>query len=317
MDGHREASSVKRGRTVFPLVIALPLIALTALAAADNGAIKGKVVDGDGKPVAGVKITLVDPARGVTYVTRTDRKGNYFLMGISPAEYRLKLEKPGFQPLEGRVSIAPGPNSVFDAVLAPLAAQAAKPEWGEANVRANELYAQGRYEEAAAAYREILAADPGLSVIHFNLGNCAFNLERYGEAVASFREAVRLKPDFFDAYVNLANAYGKMKAFGEAIPVFEEAVRAHPGSARLLSSLGLLYLNAGQGDKAVESLEKATALDPDEPFGFYSLGIAYTQTAAYAKAISAYERYIALIQDAPEIDRVKGLIAQLKALDKN
>ena len=50
---------------------------------------------------------------------KTDRKGNYFLMGISPAEYRLKLEKPGFQLLEGRVSIAPGQNSVFDAVLAP------------------------------------------------------------------------------------------------------------------------------------------------------------------------------------------------------
>jgi tetratricopeptide (TPR) repeat protein len=308
---------IARRFLIFLLFLALCAAIPISPAFANTGAIKGKVADPDGKPVAGVKVTLVDPSRGQTYVTKTDRKGDYFLMGISPSEYRLKLEKPGFQPLEGRVSIAPGLNSVFDAVLAPVAPpQAVKPELGSANIKANEIYAQGRYEEAAAAYRDILAANPDLAVIHFNLGNCAYNLQRYEEALASFREAVRLKPDFFDAYVNLANAYGKLKEFGEAIPVFEEAIRAYPEIPRLFSSLGLLYLNAGEGAKAVESLEKATALDPREPFSFYSLGIAYTQTAAYAKAVAAYERYIALIEDVREIDRIKGLIVQLKALDK-
>lgn len=305
-------------RLLTPLLLsALFTVILLSPAFADTGSIKGRVADADGKPLADVKITLLDPARGQTYVTRTDRKGNYFLMGIYPAEYRLKLEKPGFQPLEGRVSIAPGLNSVFDAVLAPVVAQAVKPEWEAANIKANGLFGQGRFEEAAAAYRDILAANPNLAVIHFNLGNCAYNLQRYEEAVASFREAVRLRPDFFDAYVNMANAYGKLKGFGEAIPVFEQAILAYPENARLLSSLGLLYLNAGEGAKAVECLEKATALAPGEPFSFYSLGIAYTQTSAYAKAVAAYERYIALIDDAREIDRIKGLVVQLKALVKD
>jgi tetratricopeptide (TPR) repeat protein len=294
------------------------LFVVTAVppALAVTGTIKGKVADPDGKPVADVKITLVDPARGQTYVMKTDRKGNYFLMGISPADYKLKLEKSGFQPLEGRVSIAPGQNSVFDAVLAPEIKQAVKPEWEDKNVRANELFQEGRYEEAAAAYKDILGANPNLAAIHFNLGNCAYNLQRYEEAVASFQEAIRHKPDFFDAYTNLANAFGKLKKFDEAIPVFEEAIRAYPENARLFSALGLLYLNAGEGAKAVASLEKASVLDPAQPFTYYSLGIAHTQTAAYAKAVSAYEKYIALIQDVKEIERVKGLIEQLKALEK-
>jgi len=296
------------------LFLSVPAPALSSMGAV--GTIKGKVADPGGKPVADVKITLVDPSRGQTYVMKTDRKGNYFLMGISPAEYRLKLEKPGFQLLEGRVSIAPGQNSVFDAVLAPEVKQAVKPEWEDANIRANELFKGGRYEEAAAAYKDILAANPNLGAIHFNLGNCAYNLQRYEEAIASFKEAVRLKPDFFDAYTNMANAYGKLKKTDEAIPIFEEAIRIHPENARLFSALGLLYLNAGEGAKAVESLEKASVLDPAQPFTFYSLGIAYTQTAAYAKAVAVYERYIALIQDAKEIERVKGLIEQLKALEK-
>ena len=296
------------------LVLSVAATTLSPMAAV--GTIKGKVANPDGKPVADVKITLVDPARGQTYVMKTDRKGNYFLMGISPAEYRLKLEKSGFQSLEGRVSIAPGQNSVFDAVLAPVVKQTVKPEWEDANLRANELFKEGRYEEAAAAYKNILAANPNLAAIHFNLGNSAYNLQRYEEAVASFKDAVRLKPDFFDAYTNLANAFGKLKKFDEAVPVFEEAIRAYPENARLFSALGLLYLNAGEGAKAVACLEKASVLDPAQPFTFYSLGIAHTQTAAYAKAVAAYEKYIVLIQDAKEIERVKGLIEQLKALEK-
>ena len=86
------------------------------------------------------------------------------------------------------------------------------------------------------------------------------------------------------------------------------------GSGR--AALKLLCLNAGEGAKAVESLEKASVLDPAQPFTFCSLGIAHTQTAAYAKAVAAYEKYIALIQDAREIERVQGLIEQLKALEK-
>ncbi|OGD27371.1 MAG: hypothetical protein A2V57_08625 [Candidatus Aminicenantes bacterium RBG_19FT_COMBO_65_30] len=310
---------MKRRRFPVTFIILLLFLAASAvppLLLAVTGTIKGKVADPDGKSLADVKITLVDPARGQTYVMKTNRKGNYFLMGISPAEYRLKLEKPGFQPLEGRVSIAPGQNSVFDAVLAPEVKQAVKPEWEDANIRANALFKEGRFEEAAAAYKDILAANSNLAAIHFNLGNCAYNLQRYEEAVASFKEAVRLKPDFFEAYTNLANAYGKLKKTGEAIPIFEEAIRVHPENARLFSALGLLYLNAGEGAKAVESLEKASVLDPAQPFTFYSLGIAHTQTAAYAKAVAAYEKYIALIQDAREIERVQGLIEQLKALEK-
>lgn len=296
--------------------LSLAMILAPAAVLAAVGTIKGRVAGADGKPLPGVEITLRDETRGQTYSVKTDKKGNYFLMGISPAEYKLKLEKPGFQPLEGRVTIEPGQNRVFDAVLAPVAPQAVKPEWEDANVRANELFSAGRYEEAAAVYRDILAAHPGLAAIHFNIGNCAFNLGHYESAIESYAEAVRLKPDFFDAHANMANAYGKLRRFADAIPVLEGALRAYPESGRLFAALGVVYLNDGQGAKAVECLEKAAALDPAQPAVYSSLGIAYTQTAAYGKAVAAYERYLALIQDVKEIERVKGLLEQLKALDR-
>jgi tetratricopeptide (TPR) repeat protein len=298
------------------LFLFFSVAAVTPPSLAVTGIIKGKVTDADGKPLAGVKITLLDTARGLTYSMETDKKGNYYMMGIGPASYRLTLEKAGFQALEGRVSIMPDRENVFDAVLAPEVRQVVKPEWADQNIRANELFKQGKYEEAAAAYREILALNPDLAVIHFNLGNCAYNLQRYEEAFASFQEAIRLKPDFFDAYTNLANASGKLKKFEEAIALFEDAIRTYPENAVLSSSLGLLYLNSGQVVKAIEHLEKAAAIDPKGPFPFYSLGIACTQTGEFEKAIANYEKYIALIMDVKEIERVQGVIEQLKSLGK-
>lgn len=90
------------------LLLLLAIVAATAIPFSVTGSIKGKVTDAAGQPLADVKVTLLDSTRGQTYSMKTDKKGDYFLMGISPAEYQLKLEKPGFQPLEGRVSIAPG-----------------------------------------------------------------------------------------------------------------------------------------------------------------------------------------------------------------
>jgi tetratricopeptide (TPR) repeat protein len=281
-----------------------------------TGTIKGRILDPDGNPLKDVTVTLTDKTRGQTYTMKTDKKGNYYQMGIDPAEYQLKFEKARFQSLEGTVSITGGKENVFDGVLAREIKKPVKPAWEEKNIRAHDLYVEGKFEEALALYREILSVDPNVAFIHFNAGNCYYHLKNYEAAYQSFHEAVRLKPDFFEAYTNLANTSGRLKKFDEAIPLIEDAIRAYPTNGTLFSSLGLLYLNSGEGAKAADCLEKSVALNPTNPTGYNSLGIAYTQTGDYARAIENYEKYLTLISDAKEIERVKGIIEQLKPLVK-
>jgi tetratricopeptide (TPR) repeat protein len=294
---------------IFFLVSGLLLFAVT-------GKIKGKVLDADGKPLKDVTVTLKDRTRDQTYTMKTDRKGSYFLTGIEPADYRLKFEKEGYQTLEGTVSITPEKENVFDTVLLPEARRPAKPAWEDKSVRAHDLYVQKKFAEALALYLEILAVDPNVAFIHFNAGNCYFHLQDFEAALQSFREAVRLKPDFFEAYTNLANASGRLKRYDEAIPVIENAIRSYPANGPLYSSLGLLYLHTGQGAKAVQCLEKAVAADPKNASGYNSLGLAYTETGDYARAIESYEKYLGLVSDPREVERVRGLIEQLKPLIK-
>ena len=298
-------------------LIALGLTLLCAsLLSAAPAVIKGKVTEGDGTPIKDVSITLKDETRGQTYSLQTDKKGRYYLMGVNPAEYRMKFEKAGYQPLEGVVSLVPDKDNVFDAVLVPEAPKSVKPAWQEKGVRAHELYLQNKFAEALVLYNEILAADPGLAFVQFNAGNCSFHLQDYEAAARSFFEAVRLKPDFFEAYTNLANACARLKKFDQAIPLFENAIRSYPENGGIYASLGLLYLNSGQGERAVACLEKAVAISPDDVLAYQSLGIAYTQTGDYAKAVSSYEKYLGFVTEPKEVERVKGVIEQLKPLIK-
>jgi tetratricopeptide (TPR) repeat protein len=59
---------------------------------------------------------------------------------------------------------------------------------------ANKLYEQGRFQEAAIKYDELIRTGAASPVVHFNLGNAWFKAGQLGRAIASYREAQRLAP---------------------------------------------------------------------------------------------------------------------------
>jgi len=59
---------------------------------------------------------------------------------------------------------------------------------------ANNLYAQGRFTDAAAAYEKLLQAGQVSPAIYFNLGNARFKAGEPGRAIAAYRRAEQLAP---------------------------------------------------------------------------------------------------------------------------
>ncbi len=53
---------------------------------------------------------------------------------------------------------------------------------------ANRLYADGKYEDAAAAYNAALVDKPDSAELHFNLGDTVYKQGKYDEAVTSFQK---------------------------------------------------------------------------------------------------------------------------------
>lgn len=53
---------------------------------------------------------------------------------------------------------------------------------------ANRLYAEGKYEDAAAAYNAALVDQPDSPDLHFNLGDATYKQGKYEDAVSSFQK---------------------------------------------------------------------------------------------------------------------------------
>jgi tetratricopeptide (TPR) repeat protein len=301
----------------FGAVLAALLILLPALAVAQGraaGTVKGRVKDIMEEGILGVSVTLTDAEGATVAASATDKKGRYTLKDVPPGEYGLSFVGTGYRKVEGKVSVAAGKTYTFDAILSAEVRRSTAPQpWEDKSRRAHDLYAEQKYAEALALYKEILAVDPALAFIHFNAGNCEVHLGDYDAAIASYREAIRIKPDFSEAYTNLASVYGKLERYDEAIPFFEAALRNAPDNGSVYASLGLLYLNSGQAQKSLVYLDKAVSIDPKNAQAYHSLGAAYARTGSTALAVDSYEKYMALTKDPKEVERVAEIVQDLKA----
>jgi tetratricopeptide (TPR) repeat protein len=69
---------------------------------------------------------------------------------------------------------------------------------------ANELYAQGKFADAASAYQKILQASGQSPALLFNCGNAEFKAGHIGQAIAAYRQAALLAPRDAELRANLA-----------------------------------------------------------------------------------------------------------------
>ena len=88
---------------------------------------------------------------------------------------------------------------------------------------------QGRFEEAAAQYREALRLNPGLWKAHNYLGSDLAALGRFDEAASHFREAVKLNPGYAEAHYNLSLILAGQGKREEAVRHRLRALELKPG----------------------------------------------------------------------------------------
>jgi Flp pilus assembly protein TadD len=79
-----------------------------------------------------------------------------------------------------------------------------------------DLMADGKLEEAAAAYWESLAADPAFTEAMHGLARALQDLQRYDEAISVAQKITQLDPDDVLAHTSLSVLYQKKGMIPEA-----------------------------------------------------------------------------------------------------
>ena len=258
------------------VVGALALVVASGVEArAQMGVVRGKVVDQEGAPVAGVVVRF-EFLGGVDrhYETETNDKGAYTQV-IASGPYRVTASKDGYRgsSLERSVSSgSPTDLPTLEIVNQEAAAQAAMAPILKQFEGAAELAEAGRLDEAVAAYRELEAEHPDIPELFLNLGTLYARQEKWPEAEGAFQRVLELEPDNTQAQVLLAEVHKNMGRGDEALAAMEKLIAETPGDPELHYNLGVFYLNAQRHEDAYAAFDEVRTLDPDNVNVLYLLG---------------------------------------------
>ncbi len=189
-----------------------------------------------------------------------------------------------------------------------------------------DAYSRGRYEEAAALARAVVAARPDLAEGYEHLALALARLERPGEAIQVLQGAVArgTAPESLRLQLGLAlseagrarEAVAVLEPLGgnggaaaldalgialsdagrhaDAVAVLERAAENDPGDPKTYENLGVVELRRDRPAAARRDLEKALALNDRLPISWNTLGVALYRLEGAAPALDAWERSVAL-----------------------
>lgn len=140
-----------------------------------------------------------------------------------------------------------------------------------------------KLDAAARHCRAALALDDHLAQAHGCLGNVAFKRGRAREAQACFLRSIALDPAR-GSHADLGALYIQMGRYDEARIRLDEALRQHPDDAYAHMEMGELHRQTGNVDAALRELRWAAAIDVHHPGPCETLALCLIEAGKLAEA---------------------------------
>ena len=321
------------------LAVAALVISIAATALAQQPVFRGKVVDEKGTPVAGAVLEFVAQFQTLTRQGKTDNRGEFLIVGLPSGEFQITAKKEGVGEDVIKTRVTQGQNAPVTLTLRPaappasslgVAPAAANTAAAKANQELQALaklgsahLAEGRNDEAIAAYSEVVGKAPTCADCYFNLGMGHLNKKQFGEAETAFKKAIELRADHVNAHMQLAAVYNAQKKYDLAAESSAAAAKysaaapgATGGNADALYNQGVTLFNGGKFADAKTAFEGATKADPKNALAHYQLGMTALNLGDFALAVSSLEQYLVLDPNGPKAAEVKASLPTLKGMVK-
>jgi predicted TPR repeat methyltransferase len=305
------------------LLAALLVAALAGTAAAQTGRVGGVVKDEAGNPIKGATVTAENPAASPSsFTATTDDKGRFSIIGLKSGQWSFAAQAPGFGPEAGKLNVstigAPNPPLQFTmkkggaaGPTSALGSAAAKDLQADLQA-ADLLYNSGKYDESIAAYRQIMAKAPALSVINLQIAAAYRNKKEYDNAIAAYNDLLKVDPNSDKAIVGIGMTNlekGDLKAAEETLT---KAAQGPKPTREVFYNLGEVKFAKGQTDEAAVWYQKAVDLDPTWGKPIFKLALVQLNKGDKDATIKMLEKVISADPTSQEAAQAKTVIEQLK-----
>src|SRR4030095_9945302 len=181
--------------------------------------------------------------------------------------------------------------------------------------RGIELAQENKNAEAEAELRKAIELSPTFAPAHTELGKLLLTTGKLDAAVEASRVAIKYDDSDFDAHLNLGIAYLNLKKYTEAEPELVTAAYLNTSAVRPHYYLGILFVMRNDLDVAQKAFEKAIELNGGKslPVIHKYLGRIYMKKDMEKEALHELEMYLKLVPKAPDAEKVKKDISDIKA----
>lgn len=159
---------------------------------------------------------------------------------------------------------------------------------------ADELYEEGKFEQASGEYATILKNFGKVYRAFNGRGLCYIQAEKYYEAISDFNAALEISPNTAIGLNNrgLAKYYlGDMRG---ATADYDAAIAADSTMTTAITGRALIYFNDEKYDEAAAQYRRVVRLTPDNGESHYNYGIALAMLEQYEDALASYKKSISL-----------------------
>jgi tetratricopeptide (TPR) repeat protein len=237
-----------------------------------------------------------------------------------PGPYRITANKEGYAPsvMDHRIALGEPTYLPDIQLLSKAAALAANPDKTREELAANfkkaiELTQAGQYDQAEAAYKEILAKHPSVPEVHYNLGYVYSAKKDWAAAEAAYLKALEVRPGYSEAYTALARVYRDSGQPAKATEILAKAAAENTADPKVQFGVAIDLLNSGKPEEAAGAFQKVLEIDPNYADAYFHLGTLAVGQNKIPEAIGHLEKYLSMNPtNAQNVATAQGLLQALK-----
>ncbi len=307
--------------------LALACLLGAAGAAQEAGTVRGRVLDQDGRPVAGAQVVVRRFGGGGDDRTlETTADGAYARSDVTAGLYTVTAGKDELNSDMFRIRVRAGRTVEVNLALAAGRRDGAWiAELGDREA-ASRAFAAGLaanraadYATAVAQFARAVERRPDCTECSYNLAVAYADLERFADAEAAFRQVLQIAPDYTAAHYGLASIYARQGRTADAAAARGEATRlalAQLAERRreLQEELeqGIARLDAGDVAGARAAFESLLRQDSSFPATHYWLAVSLLRSNDPDRAARALRRYLRLDGSGEHAARAREELARLE-----
>ena len=170
-------------------------------------------------------------------------------------------------------------------------------EWIDAEARverAQELYDEGRWAEAAAELKAAIAINPNNAGWYFNLALTLEAMDDYKHACEAYSEALELSPSDIEALNCLGVNLTRLGKYAEALDCFRRIEKLDWTYEPCYCNRIVTYTEMGEHDQADLTFYLARQVQDECPLCCYNIGNSLYARGEYDRAIACWEETLRL-----------------------